>query len=89
MQLPATATIDEAPALLAALPAQVAAGSGPLQVDASALQAYDSSTIALLLAARRLAEAAGRGFEVAGAPSQLLDLARLYGVEDLLALKPA
>ena len=55
MQLPATATLDKAADLAATLPAAVAAGTGVLRIDASALQAYDSSTIALLLQARRLA----------------------------------
>ena len=39
-------------------PAQVAEGSGVLRVDASALTAFDSSTIALMLQAQRLAQAA-------------------------------
>jgi phospholipid transport system transporter-binding protein len=84
--LPADATIDSAAALAAELPAQVRSGSGVLRVDASALSASDSATIALLLQARRQAAAAGRGFEVAGAPAKLVDLARLYGVDGLLAL---
>jgi phospholipid transport system transporter-binding protein len=86
LHLPVRATIDETAALAAQLPAQVRAGSGMLRVDASAVTASDSSTIALLLEARRQAEAAGRGFEVAGAPAKLVDLARLYGVDGLLAL---
>jgi phospholipid transport system transporter-binding protein len=88
MQLPAQATLEQAAALALTVPAAVAAGSGPLQVDASQLQDFDSSTIALLLHARRQAQAAGRGFEVAGAPAQLAQLARLYGVEELLGLTP-
>lgn len=88
MQLPATATLDKAAELAAMLPAAVASGSGVLHIDASALRAYDSSTIALLLQARRLAQAAGRGFEVRGAPAKLAELARLYGVEELLSLSP-
>lgn len=84
--LPASATIEHAAALAAELPARVRAGSGVLRIDASALTASDSSTIALLLEARRQAEAAGRGFAVAGAPPKLVELARLYGVDDLLAL---
>ncbi len=87
--LPADATIDTAAALAAQLPAQVRAGSGVLQVDASALTASDSATIALLLEARRQAQAAGRGFEVHGAPPKLVELARLYGVDGLLALVPS
>ncbi len=86
MQLPATATLEQAAELALLLPDAVSAGSGPLQVDASALQAFDTSVIALLLQARRQAQAAGRGFAVTGAPPKLAELARLYGVEELLSL---
>jgi phospholipid transport system transporter-binding protein len=86
MKLPARATLDNAAELAAGLTAEVAKGNGVLTVDASALTAYDSSTIALLLQVRRTAEAAGRGFAVTGAPAQLVDLARLYGVDGLLSL---
>ncbi len=86
MQLPAHATLEQAAELAARLTAEVAKGSGALTVDASALQAFDSSTIALLLQARRVAEAAGRGFAVTGAPPKLVELARLYGVDGLLSL---
>ena len=86
MQLPATATLAEAAALAATLPAAVAAGSGPLRVDASALTAFDSSTIALLLQTQRLAQAAGRTLQVDGVPAKLIELARLYGVDGLLPL---
>ncbi len=89
MQLPAQAHIDHAATLAATLPDAVAAGSGVFSIDASALQAYDTSTIALLLQARRLASAAGRGFQVTGAPRQLAQLAALYGVEELLSLSSA
>ena len=89
MQLPATATLDHAAALAQTLPAAVAQGLGALTVDASALTAYDSSTIALLMQARRLAQAAGRELVVVGAPAKLAELARLYGVEELLALSPS
>jgi phospholipid transport system transporter-binding protein len=86
MQLPATATLEQAAALAASLPAAVSAGSGVLRIDASALTAFDSSTIALLLQAQRLARAAGRSVEVAGAPAKLHELAQLYGVDGLLML---
>lgn len=88
MRLPATATLEEAPAVAAALAAAAADGSGVLQLDASALTAFDSSAIALLLQAQRLAKAAGRGFEVVGMPPKLIELARLYGVDALLAMSP-
>jgi len=86
MQLPAKAALAETAALAAQLPAALADGSGTFTVDASALQTYDTSTIALLLQARRLAQAAGRAFTVTGAPAQLTQLAALYGVEELLSL---
>lgn len=86
MKLPANATLEHAAELAAGLTAEVAKVSSVLTVDASALTAYDSSTIALLLQARRVAEAAGRGFAVTGAPAQLVELARLYGVDGLLSL---
>jgi phospholipid transport system transporter-binding protein len=89
VQLPAIATLDEAAALAATLSAALAEDSGPLRIDASALQSFDTSTIALLLQGRRLAQAAGRGFEVIGAPAKLRELARLYGVEELLSLAPS
>jgi phospholipid transport system transporter-binding protein len=89
MQLPENATLNQAAALAAALPASLAAeGAGPFTVDASRLTAFDSSTLALLLQAHRLARAAGREFQVHGAPAQLTQLAALYGVQDLLALEP-
>jgi phospholipid transport system transporter-binding protein len=86
LQLPADATLEHTAALATALPDALARGSGVFSVDASALQAYDTSTIALLLQARRAAQAAGRGFTVTGAPAQLTQLAALYGVEELLSL---
>jgi phospholipid transport system transporter-binding protein len=86
LQLPASATLEHAAALAETLPAAVAEGSGPLRVDATALTAFDTSTIALLMQARRLASASGRAFEVVGAPAKLAELARLYGVEELLSL---
>ncbi|MDP2005443.1 MAG: STAS domain-containing protein [Rubrivivax sp.] len=89
MQLPADATLAHAAELAALLPAAMAAGDGPFSVDASMLQAYDTSTIALLLQARRAAQAAGRGFSVTGAPAQLTQLAALYGVEELLSVSPS
>jgi phospholipid transport system transporter-binding protein len=88
MRLPATATLEQASALVLDIEAALAASSGPLTIDASALSSFDTSAVALLLHARRLAEAAGRGFSVTGAPDQLAQLARLYGVEELLALAP-
>ena len=82
LQLPASATFGDACQLLC----QLAGAEGADVVDASQLQAFDTSAIALLLEARRRAEARGATFRVTGAPPKLRELARLYGVEELLSL---
>ena len=89
MQLPDAATLANAPQLLQALQLAVAAGSGPLRVDAKALLQFDTSALAFLMQAHRLARDAGRGFELVGAPPKLAQLARLYGVASLLSLPEA
>ncbi len=86
LRLPEDATLEQAAALAATLPVALARGQGVFSVDASALKAYDTSTIALLLQARRGAQASGRAFSVTGAPAQLVQLAALYGVEELLSV---
>ena len=52
--------------------------------DASALRAFDTSALAVLLDCRREALALGKSFAVAHLPAQLRELAGLYGVADLL-----
>ncbi len=86
MKLPPTLTLDGAAAALEALRSAAASGQGALAIDASALTAFDTAALALLLQAKRLAQAAGRGFELRGAPSKLQQLAQLYGVHELLGL---
>ncbi len=81
IELPASATIADAKALFDRL------GDGAEAVDAGALQNFDTSAIALLLEARRRAQAKGRGFTVRNAPPKLRELARLYGVESLLSFE--
>ena len=86
MQLPANATLADADTLLSALQAALPAGGGSLCIDASSLQHFDTSLVAVLLHARRAAEAGGGHIEIVGAPPKLADLARLYGVESLLPM---
>lgn len=91
MQLPASLTLAQTPQALAGLQsalAQAAAGV-PFVVDAAALAEFDTSAIALLLEAQRLARGRGLEFAVGNPPAQLRQLAALYGVEDLLALQAA
>ncbi len=56
-----------------------------VMVDARGLQRFDSSALVVLLECRRLASAWGKGFVVRNAPKKLSELARLYGVDVLLA----
>jgi phospholipid transport system transporter-binding protein len=53
-------------------------------VDASSLRHFDSSALAVLLECQRLAHAWGKGFGVRLAPPKLTQLARLYGIDELL-----
>jgi phospholipid transport system transporter-binding protein len=87
MQLPRHLSIDGAATALDALrSAAAAAGGGALRIDASTLEVFDSSALALLLQARRMAQARGRPLQVRGAPAKLMQLAQLYGVAELLDL---
>ena len=56
--------------------------------DASALQVFDSSALAVLLECRRHALAAGKTFAVHALPPALAGMATLYGVAELLAAAP-
>ena len=90
MHLPERATFIDAPALLQTVQQALGDGTtGAVRVDASKLQAFDTSALALLMHTSRLSRAAGRPFEVVGAPPKLVQLASLYGVEALLSLSPA
>jgi phospholipid transport system transporter-binding protein len=81
--LPATVTLQQATAALRGIEAALAQGDG-LTLDASALTELDSSAVALLLQAQRLARARGVQVVLQGAPEKLRALAALYGVESLL-----
>ena len=52
--------------------------------DASALQQFDSSALAVLLECRREALAMGKTFVVSRLPPRLGELAGVYGVSELL-----
>ena len=82
--LPAVLTHDEAPACARMLAQALRTGHGPAVADASALDRFDSSALAVLLDARREAQSLGRTFTVHGLPPRLRALAGLYGVGHLL-----
>ncbi len=64
--------------------ARADAGSQVL-VDASALQRFDSSALAVLLECRRQCLRDGKSFATRGLAPRLRELAELYGVAGLLA----
>jgi phospholipid transport system transporter-binding protein len=66
--------------LLAALPAQ----GDAVQVDASGLAEFDSAALAVLLTLRRETLRLQHSFAITGLPQGLADLARLYGIAELL-----
>jgi phospholipid transport system transporter-binding protein len=88
--LPATLTAVEARTTLRMLTQGLRAEpEGALVIDASPLQQFDSSALAVLLECRRQAQAWGRSFAVRQAPAKLAALARLYGVDGLLLSAPS
>jgi phospholipid transport system transporter-binding protein len=90
--LPETLTLSHAAAAVRSVEEALGQGSiekGAFTVDATALRTFDTSAIALLLEARRLAQAAGRALTVQGAPASLIELSGLYGVDSLLGFAPA
>lgn len=89
--LPAVLTSREAHGTLALLDGTLRSetGPGPVIVDASRLQTFDTSALAVLIELARSARAWQRPCIVRGVPPRLRDLARLYGVDDLLTAEPA
>ena len=58
--------------------------SEDLQVDFSRVETVDSAAVAMLLGWARAAQRDKRSLQLVGLPDDLLSLARLYGVDDLL-----
>lgn len=85
LTLPQRVTQTEAELVLALLEREVALHpEAGVVLDAASLTVFDSSALALLLALRRRQTSQGRVLRVSGWPSRLSQLARLYGVRDLL-----
>jgi phospholipid transport system transporter-binding protein len=88
--LPATVTLKEARDTSAMLAqALKREPEGPVVIDASGLQQFDTAVIAVLLECQRQAQAWGKSFGVKNAPAKLASLAKLYGVDPLLQLEAA
>ena len=89
--LPATLTLAQANDAVRSIEQALGQGGvekGAWVVDASALRSFDTAAIAVLLEARRLAQAAGRVLSVRGAPAAMVELSGLYGVQALLGFEP-
>lgn len=83
--LPSELTHKQATVCLRMLVQGLPSQAGPaVMVDAAALRVFDSSALAVLLAFRRASRAANKRLEIRGLTPRLLDLARVYGVADLL-----
>jgi phospholipid transport system transporter-binding protein len=83
--LPAILTQSQAAACLAIqVPVLRAVASNEVQVDASRLDQFDSSALAVLLAFRREALTLGKQLVVVGMPEQLSHLAKIYGIAELI-----
>lgn len=63
--------------------------SEDLLVDFSQVEAVDSAAVSMLLGWLRAAQRSQRTLRVAGLPDDLLSLARLYGVAELLPQQSA
>jgi phospholipid transport system transporter-binding protein len=59
--------------------------AGDYRVDFTGVVRCDTAAVACVLAWLRLARAAGRHLELHAVPDDLMSLARLYGVEALVA----
>ena len=89
LALPSLLTHDQATACAKSLGLDIRAEQGEtVFVDASALEKFDSSALAVLLQCRRDAVASGKSFAVTGLPRQLRELADLYGISELLVSQP-
>lgn len=84
--LPPTLTEREARDTLRMLRQAMDRESGQQQliVDAAPLARFDSSALAVLLECRRLAQSTGRSFAVRNTPVRLTEMAKLYGVDELV-----
>lgn len=88
MRLPQRITLREARGVLESLGAELAAQPGApaaVELDASALVQFDSSVLGVLVGLHRCAAVVGRPCRLVGMPARLTELARLYGVGELVA----
>jgi len=88
--LPATITLAESRDTLRLLTQALEGDKDEdVVIDASPLQHFDTSALAVLLECQRAAQAWGKRFSLRGAPPKLTALAKLYGVDALLFAETA
>jgi phospholipid transport system transporter-binding protein len=85
LALPQKLTHEFARTCLDQLKVSLGSESAQVVIDATALQQFDSSALAVLLELRRECARLGKRFAVQSMPDRLRDLARLYGIDSLLA----
>jgi len=83
MLLPAVLTQAQATQVAAQLQAAIQKHSGSFVLDASALQQFDSSALAVLLTGLRAAAVKGIHLYILGLPARARQLAQVYGLADL------
>ena len=96
LKLPAQLRLGNVPqawieleAALRAEMVQVGNGAGQVvSLDASALQDFDSGALSVLLSALRLCGRDGLALKLLDAPPKLRELARVYGLDELLWPEP-
>ena len=85
LALPQRITHAEAQATVDGLLAVAQTQPGPMVLDASALQVFDTSALAVIMACQRAAVARGVQLTVQGLPPRAQTLAKVYGISALLA----
>jgi phospholipid transport system transporter-binding protein len=86
-QISGALTHCEAMAERARLLAAISAGCR--RIDLGALSSFDSSALAVMLAALRAQAGSGEAIALVAMPDKLRELARLYGLDELLSLAMA
>ena len=92
LKLPRSVRMDDASAVWAALSASLraegaqvrSAAGAEVQISAAELQQFDSAVLSVLLSAARLCGNEGVSLRVRDVPPKLQELARVYGVGELL-----
>ena len=85
MSLPATLTQAQAVLVSHDLETAIANQQGIFVLDTSAIQSFDSSALAVLLGACRVAALEHVQLQITGLPARAAQLAALYGLTDILS----